>query len=323
MKIVEKVENESTGKNVRVVTGEATALLKTMLLVDRNFSADYLVSITRGQSKFPFLEESHSQIETFGALSGSSFYELRNLIHCLYDFGFVDAANPSASCVQITEKGKAFLDEGRHLEVPEFRLRLNKFAFMMETDLRTLCKQLAIENDTETWKILSDFAIGRIIRKQPLTIPELKLLPGITLYKAENYGPQILEVVSAIKQQRAEIYRKRLKRKVSSNTFQEAKKLFESGRTVHQIAQLKDIKESTVRDYLMDLHMAGEIDLRPWIEEQLDAKTLFKGADYFKNVQTPRFREAYEILGLEYDTLRLCRLYVSDYSRAQVQVEID
>ena len=68
--------------------------------------------------------------------------------------------------------------------------------------------------------------------------------------------------------------------------------------------------------------MTGEIDLRPWIEKNVDSKALYKGAEYFKKVSNPKVKEAFQVLGLDYETLNLCKMYVANVVSRQVEIPL-
>ncbi|MEL6842126.1 MAG: helix-turn-helix domain-containing protein, partial [Bacteroidota bacterium] len=92
---------------------------------------------------------------------------------------------------------------------------------------------------------------------------------------------------------------------------QMVKALFESGAASHEIAQRRGIKQSSVVRSLEYLQNAGQIDTCSWVEEQLPPQSLRKGKAYFQDRPQSSLRAAYESLGLDYDSLRMCRMYVS------------
>ena len=96
--------------------------------------------------------------------------------------------------------------------------------------------------------------------------------------------------------------------------------LFEKGFTVEQIASQHELKTGTIQHYLLTLHQAGEIDLIPWIKDQLSTEELEKGSRYFQQHENPKLSQAFADLGLDYDTLRLCRLYVAKHDTVQEEL---
>lgn len=322
MKTAEMVAQEATGKNVENVSEEAAMILRTMLLVGKNYGVDYLVRLVRGYSRQGWKDPSHTQLETYGTLANQPYYRLKHVVHCMYDFGLVDVATPTATTLKITEKGETFIEKSGRLEVPPYKLKITRYGYLLDQALGRMCMELSDKKGIRAYDVLSDFTIYRIVKVRPRNMQELKQIPGISLYKSEQYGERILEEVRKSRDLQREEYVAELMQKVKSSAFQETKDLFLKGRTVPQIAEMRSVRQSTVIDYLMQLHVAGEIDMRPWIERNIDAKVLYKGAEYFRTVTDGRFREAYEVLGLEYDTLRLLRLYVSDVKSATHTVDV-
>jgi ATP-dependent DNA helicase RecQ len=322
MKTAEMVAQEATRKNVENVSDEAAMVLRTMLLVGRNYGVDYLVRLVRGYSRQGWRDPSHTQLETFGTLATQPYYRLKHVVHCMYEFGLVDVATAQANTLAITEKGESFLEKTGTLEVPPHKLRIGRYGYLLDQALGRLCMELAEQKGIPSYEVLTDFTIYRIVRQRPNNLQELRQIPGITLRKSEQYGERILEEIRKTKDLRKEEYLKELKQRVKAPSIQETKDLFLKGRNVAQIAEMRGVRQKTVLDYLISLHVAGELDIRPWIEQNLDAKALYKGAEYFRSVVDGKFREAYEVLGLDYDTLRLVKLYVSDVQSSTHVLEV-
>ncbi len=82
---------------------------------------------------------------------------------------------------------------------------------------------------------------------------------------------------------------------------------------------MNGIKQATVERYLCDFHMAGIMDLRPWIESYLEEEELQPAAKYFKERPGALLREAKEVLGIEYNKLFLGRIYTQEFKALPVR----
>jgi hypothetical protein len=140
---------------------------------------------------------------------------------------------------------------------------------------------------------------------------ELLGVYGIGPWKLKRYGVQLQEVIQSFLEEEKLRAVTRMLKSVTRPTFQETKVLFEQGMEPTEIADFKGIKLRTVMNYLESLHLSGQIDLRNWIEKYVDRKTLHTAVQFFRDAHDNRIQVAHEVLGYDYDTLRLCRLYLS------------
>ena len=303
------------------ITAETKEILKTILLLEESFAANYLINILRGKKEF-LREEVHAEFETFGSLPGRSGDYLRNVIHVLVQREFLSIQEGISGKLTITEKGCEFLDNPQEIEVKKRDLRMSTYDYMLLSELRKLRKQLVKTESKPAFRIFTDYTLDRIIDEKPLDLSSLKLVPGFGDYKANRFGPAVLRVVQQVMDRKQEDDAIRLIKKVRRPSYQNVKALFESGLGEEEIARKRMVKPQTIRTTLLDLDRAGEIDLRPWIEETVAAEVLEKGRNYFQQAEQNRLKDAYEALGLDYDTLRLCRLYVSKLSLRQDELKV-
>lgn len=223
---------------------------------------------------------------------------------------------------RISAKGREFIREPHPVPVLRKTLTYSYPEYVLRTKLLALRRNAADQRGIEVYNVFSNFTLGRIIQDKPESLSELKSIPGMNQLKAELYGAGITGLVRECYATIRSMYYSRVQQKAASRACQDTKALFEEGKSIPEIAEYRGVKETTVMVYLESLHLCGEIDLRPWIEETLDGKLLYKGTEYFKNVSNPRLKEAYETLGLDYETLRLCRLYVSNFQSHETKLEL-
>ena len=91
----------------------------------------------------------------------------------------------------------------------------------------------------------------------------------------------------------------------------EIKDLLESGHTLPEIRTLLGITLSDLVITLCDMHKAGLVDLVPWIERNVNAKTLFSATEYLTRVPNPTLAEGASALGIDINLMRFAeaRIY--------------
>lgn len=312
---------KNTNKNVNE-RDHVLAVLQTVSALKHNYGARYLGKVLLGQKELG-LKEEHQQLLTFGAMEEVHFDRVYKLIYYLIDQSYLKIVNTNFGTIDITEKGKDFLHEPHDIWLRPRDLRTNAYDIQLIIELRRIRQQLSKQEAKPPFRIFSDYTLQQIVRHKPTDVMSLKKLPGIGDYKGDRYGHLITQaVITLLEKKKADNKAKRFKR-AYNYSHQEVKNLFEAGMNIDEIADKKQIKSTTVRAYLFDLHETGQINLLPWIEKEVDAQTLEKGKSYFERVQNARLKEAYEMLGLDYDTLRLCRLYVANMSSQHAELRYD
>jgi ATP-dependent DNA helicase RecQ len=287
----------------------ATAIFKTIALLERQYSTDYLDHILRGETRFGFRSESHKQLETFGLLSKFWRSKLTALFDVLIEDGFIYVKDAQYGNLALTDLAKAYLDNPHDLFVNNNRLRLTPKDSILFKELRMLRKQLSEEAGIMPYVIFNNYALKELVKNKPEDIASLKEVPGLSHAQADRYGQSILAKIKYVTDNAWKLV---LLQKALYPSYQEVKDLLLEGKNIEEIALAKGWGEETIVRSVETLHLAGEIDATAWVESQVEAKALNKGIQYFQQVEDNRLKAAYETLDLDYRTLRMCRMYVSD-----------
>ncbi|MEM6630149.1 MAG: HRDC domain-containing protein [Bacteroidota bacterium] len=299
-------------KNRKVnITEDAITILKTVMLFDQPYGMNYLARILLGSKDYGFKNEMHTELETFGLFKEVRIDRIRDLINYLIKKEFLFVSNKRYGIIAITQGGENFLDKPETLEVLPRYLYTNRHDRRLYKVLRSLRKELASQEGKPPFHIFTDYTLQCLVEAKPSTVSELKNIPGIGDYKADIYGQALLKTFEEHAEQKAEDSKTKLIQMANSPSHQEVKALFESGMDIPSIAERRQVQPTTVKSSLYRLHNTGQIDLNPWIEQQVTDSDLEKGTEYFRNSSNTKLKEAYEQLGMDYETLRLCRMYVN------------
>lgn len=295
------------------ITRPAHTLLKTLQTTQTKFGISYLVHLVQGDDKFGLKDEAHRQLPTFGALKETYSYKIRQVIGYLIVNQYIATRLGEFPTCYLTDKGKEALQAGEEFHVSSQELNRAETDRALFERLRAFRHQAAEARLRKPFEIFWDKTLLAIVQLRPKTLDTLRQAEGMTDYKITHFGVDILNIVQEVMVAEAQ-------QKAKMPMAQAIKNLFQSGKSTEEIAQQREISPATVQNYLEMLHRAGEIDLISWAEEHMDPDALYRGTEYFAQAQNPRLQEAYEILGLDYNTLRLCRLYVSSISSRSEEV---
>jgi hypothetical protein len=305
------MENANNKLNLKDMT---LAVLKTVVLLNRSYGADYLARILQGFDRFGLRDDSHRELETFGELDKMYSTRITRLIYHLVAEKYLWVKNKVYGSLAITDKGTAFLDTPQDLWVSPKVLETPELERLLYTELRKLRTQLSENAEIMPYEVFNNYSLAQLVSQKPRDLKALKAIHGVGDATIERYGQAILACISHTVEHAQQLM---VEKRAKTPSLQAVKDLFLAGKPVEEIAEVRSIKSGTVMSYLDNLHRAGEVNLMPWIEETVDPQQLHKATSYFQQAEDKRLKAAYEVLGLDYDTLRLCRLYVAGLSSQQ------
>lgn len=309
-----KTTNNSSNqdKSFKATRG-MTKVLTTAMLLERPYAAGYLAKLLKGDLRYGLRKESHQQLESFGSLENYRWETVLNLLRVMEEDGYLTLEDEAYGTLSVSEKGKAFLETPELVSIEWDRLSTTYEEKLMANELKTLRRRLSDETGNQAYEIYTNRVIEQLIQHRPKTLKALKSFPGLEEDIANKYGHMILQAMANVKDDPRGAALRLRKRKAYNPTHQSIKVLFESGMSLEEIAANREMNLISVRQCLENLHMAKEIDLKqsPWIESQMDEKTLHRASEYFREVADPKLKEAHEVLGISYDNLWLSRLYVN------------
>lgn len=300
------------GKNTEHVTEAAVSVLKTVSQTGSRYGMRYILMLLRGDDQLSYRKPEHGSLDTLGNLQAWSVPEVRELICHLIVKGLLYQSMGEYPVVRMTASGTQYLERVAAGANEAVRIRFlragERNLYQQLQRHRTL---LSEQEKKLPCEILSDASLYHLVQTKPLEADALLGVYGIGPWKMKRYGVQLLEMMKSFQEEEKSRAVTRMLKSVTRPTFQETKVLFEQGLEPEEIAQSKGIKLSTVMRYLEYLHLSGHINLRNWIEKYVDRKTLHSAVQFFRDAQDNRLQVAHEVLGYDYDTLRLCRLYLS------------
>ena len=134
--------------------------------------------------------------------------------------------------------------------------------------------RLALERDLPVYMILSQQAIKQICHDLPGNLPALAGINGLGKKKIEQYGTQLIEIIEAFCSQNhlsthiaVESPRREILKKIKGGTRQLTYELFQSGKSIVEIARERAMAVSTIESHLADAVLAGQLNIHAVLEE--------------------------------------------------------
>lgn len=313
-----KKNQEESYRNEEIYTidirEEAMMVFKTVLSLEKAYGHSYLIRILKGDDRFGLRKDVHRSLETFGELKEMSYTRIEKLILYLVKTAYLQTRDLRYGTLVISDKAIAFMKGNEPMKVDSRELRANWYDVQLQIQLKAIRKEFSTISGIPVSRIFSNFTLQQLIEKRPLSIGEIRKLPGCKHFSED----QAKVIADLMKNMQQKIERDNIDgtfRKVYSPVHRKIKSMHQEGKSITEIiaeiSEEMDIKPSTVREFFANLHRAGELDLSTWIEEQMGAQELHRGMEYFKQAESPLLTEAKEVLGMDYDKLHMCRAYVT------------
>lgn len=300
-------ERRSTDVNV---SPDFTSYLQTMVNLGRPFGQGYLRRIAAGDTEYRFWKEPDPrQFDTFGALAARDWDYLVLILHLMVSHDLVQIKGPTFNVFEITEAGTDFLNDPYDIYEPKRDLYYTRYEKFLRSQLMKFRLARAESEGLPFWEILSEFTIERLTIEKPQTVEELSDVSGMAYFKVQAVGAGILSVIMESEADFVAYEKARLNELVKKPTYQFAKSALKRNSNIAGVAREMGCNLQRAFYYAEILARTEEINLKHWIEKQVDASTLFRGTEYFLKTQSPNLSEGFRTLGIDYDTLKLCRLY--------------
>lgn len=298
---------------------EAVAIFKTIILTKQVYGMNYLVRIVRGDKRFEFKKPEHESLETFGVMAHVYDYRLRNIVTWLLKNHYLSIVNLQYGSLGLTAKAYMVMHSEEELLAGKKDLQITAENRVLGDSLKKIRKAIAESEGKPIFGIFTDWSLQHLIDNKPKDIGSLKTMGIMSEAYLDTYGHLIVKAIVDAKAESIRQLKEDLYKRVKTIAYQTVKDLFLADCSIEAIANMRNIQTDIVVNYLSDLHRTGEIDMRPWIAQHIDAQTIQKVADFLAQEQAT-FRDAYHNLGLDYQTLLLCKLYNSQVETPTVAV---
>ena len=290
----------------------AVEILKTLLLLDKNYGINKLARILRGEKSKYAETDPFAELETHGALPRYSHFELRLIIEIMALKGFLEPTDSDFSTIEITEKGRNYLDDPGTLIVDTIEVSFTVSEIFLLRKFTEFRKGESEKQDIFPYELFNDFTVDRLVKEKPKNLKHLRLIPGMTHEKAETLGPMILGILKESQSNWEAIRLSEIARKCKHSTHVSVLEKYQKGHEVEEIGRLMNLAEITVKLYLCDYHQMGVLDMRREIETWMPKEELHRAAEYFRNVARPRISEASRTLGMDPLIVQICQAYAAE-----------
>jgi ATP-dependent DNA helicase RecQ len=171
----------------------------------------HLVDVLLGRHTAKVAQHRHDELPTFGVGSDLDEQAWRDIIRQLAALSLLRPHPDGHGGLQPTESAREVLRGDRQLELRRLRPRSKRAAVKTRQPaielpagaeplfdaLRALRRRLADEQQVPPYVVFHDATLRTIAATRPADMAALLAIPGIAAAKAERYGEDVLQAVSA------------------------------------------------------------------------------------------------------------------------------
>lgn len=301
------------------------AVIETVLALKENFKAEYVIDVLLGKETADILSHRHDELECFGCGDDEDAKRWNAVIRQALIAGYLDKDVENYGLLKVTKQGNAFLKKPVSFKIVEDRdfdeeetIVQTASTFAVDPELyamlKNLRKKLSKQLDLPPYVIFQDPSLEAMATTYPITIDELKNIPGVGEGKAKRYGEEFCALIKRHCEEN-EIDRPE---DIRIRTVANKSKLkvaiinaIDRKVALDDLAISKGVEFDELLDDIESIVYSGtKLNIDYFLEEILDEENMNEIYDYFKSSDTDNIDIAVEELGGEYseEEIRLVRV---------------
>ena len=308
-------------------TDELLAVLEAVTGVGERFRSDYIINVVTGRKTDDIRSRGHENLEAFGSLPKTEERFLNALIRQAVIAGYLNRDLENYGVIQITSEGEEFLKHPKTFKIvedaefsendaePQIK---DGTAYVADPELFAILKDLrkrrAKDLGLPPYVIFQDPSLEAMATTYPVSLDELKNIPGVGAGKAKRFGQEFVDVirrhVEANEIQRPEDLRVRTvpsKSNVKIFLIQGIDRKI----ALDELAESKGLEYSELLDELESIVETGtKINIGYFLDDILDEDQQEEIMDFFRQSEEDDIEEAIQELGEDYteEEIRLVRV---------------
>ena len=300
-------------------------VIETVLALKENFKVEYIIDVLLGKETADIISHKHDELECFGCGDDEDAKRWNAVIRQALIAGYLDKDVENYGIIKVTKAGKDFLKkpvsfkivEDKDFDEEETVIQTGS-SFAVDPELfamlKNLRKKLSKQLELPPYVIFQDPSLEAMATTYPITIEEMKNIPGVGEGKAKRYGEEFCALIKRHCEEneidRPEYIRIRT---VANKSKLKVAIINAIDRKValDDLAISKGVEFDELLDDIESIVYSGtKLNIDYFLEEILDEENMYEIYDYFKNSDTDNIDIAIDELRGEYseEEIRLVRV---------------
>ena len=303
---------------------ELRMVLNVILAVKENFKVHHIINVLIGNPTEEVIAHKHDDLGCFGSGDQKDARFWNAIIRQALLAGYIYKEVENYGLLKLTPEGQQFLKKPVSFMISEDNdfdsdyvdseagtSVLDEELFKMMKDLR---KKVAREKNIPPYVIFQDSSLEAMATVYPITIDELKNIPGVGEGKARRYGAAFCDLIRRHCEENEIDRPEDLRVRTVANKSKNKVSIIQS---VDRKVDLKDIARSKGLDFdeLLDeldaiVDSGTKLDIDYYLDDIMDADQVDDIFEYFRESETDDIDDALDELGDDYDEeqIRLVRI---------------
>ncbi|MGP7815847.1 DNA helicase RecQ [Niallia sp. 01092] len=299
----ERCSNCNDDRLVVDVTTDAQKVLSCIIRMGERFGKTMVAQVLTGSRNKKLIDFSLHNIKTYGLMKEQSAKDVSDFIEFLISDSYIEVTTGTLPILKVTIKGKEVL-LGKKTVLRKEQVVANKLAEdnVLFQHLRSIRKKIAEEENVAPFIIFSDETLRLIAANEPATMNEFSNIKGVGELKLKKYGEIIIEAIARFRSSYPEEKvdksivqttvhsTKRKKKEAVENSHFISYELFQSGLTINEIADQRELSNITIENHLLRSGKEGKnVDWSKFITASDESQVLSAisqvGADKLKPIK--------------------------------------
>lgn len=250
-------------KELKEITIEAQKILSCVYRMGQKYGSTLVAQVLKGSTNKKLLRLGLNRLSTYNIMKSYTEKEIKLIISVLLSQGYLTLTESQFPVIRLTAasvrvlKGeeKVYMAIEAAEDSPSKSIEIHRELF---EDLKILRKKLASEKKVPPYIIFPDTSLREMAMYLPITEQSFLKIKGVGQKKYKSYGKSFIAVIEDfVERNNATPIVNRNKTKNSSkNTFKtpshlESYEFYKSGKTIEEIAQLRELKKDTILTHLV------------------------------------------------------------------------
>ncbi|WP_152656931.1 DNA helicase RecQ [Oceanobacillus sp. CFH 90083] len=251
------------------ITEEAQMILSCVKRMRERFGVSMTAKVLKGSKDKKLIQFGLTKLSTYGILSKYTEKEITERIYFLIAEACLSTEEGQFPTLKLNRKSMDILTGKEHVT-----MFIQDVPTVQETDystdlfevLRQLRRSMSQELGLPPYVLFSDMTLKEMARYLPEDKDEFLRLKGIGQKKYDLYGEPFLEAIAEWKEQNPDYkaptaihYQKSAKAKDTDDrpSYQKSYELLQKGKTIREIASIRDLKEQTIEAHIFQASQKG------------------------------------------------------------------
>lgn len=256
------------------ITTEAQMILSCVKRMGERFGVTLTAKVLRGSKDKRIKQFGFDRLTTYGILSSYTESALADRINFLIAEQFLSLHEGQFPTIALNANSVAVLKGEQAVfyspvTIPDVE-EVTDYDLALFESLRQKRKQLADEANIPPYAVFSDATLKDICRYLPESEEQFIAIKGIGQQKLNRYGETFMEIIRAFRTENPDVkpkvaiepsrevgVRSRAEKTFEGPSHMETYRLYQNGKTIKDIANIRQLKTMTIENHLFQAYAAG------------------------------------------------------------------